>query len=82
MLAGRTQEAVSARTGFRQTNVSRLESRDDMMLSTLLDYVVSLGGTLKIVADVVGRKVDLSSIAERSRPGLRVSRTARKPMAR
>jgi len=68
-LAGRTQEDVSAVTGFKQTNVSRLEKRADMKLSTLRDYVESLGGTLKIVADVAGKKVDLSSIAERSRHG-------------
>lgn len=69
VLAGRTQEDVSAGTGFKQTNVSRLEKRADMKLSTLRDYVESLGGTLKIVADVAGKKVDLSSIAERSRHG-------------
>lgn len=66
-LAGRTQEDVSAGTGFKQTNVSRLEKRADMKLSTLRDYVESLGGTLKIVANIAGKKVDLSSIAERSR---------------
>ncbi len=71
-LAGRTQEDVSAGTGFKQTNVSRLEKRADMKLSTLRDYVESLGGTLKIVADVAGKKVDLSSIAERSRHGSKV----------
>lgn len=69
VLAGQTQEQVSARTGFKQTNVSRLERRADMKLSTLRDYVESLGGTLKIVADVAGQKVDLSSIAQRSRHG-------------
>lgn len=68
-LAGRTQEDVSAKTGVKQTNVSRLEKRADMKLSTLRDYVESLGGTLKIVVDVAGKKVDLSSIAERSRHG-------------
>ncbi|MDI6029345.1 helix-turn-helix transcriptional regulator [Corticibacterium sp. UT-5YL-CI-8] len=71
-LVGRTQEDVSARTGFKQTNISRLEKRDDMKLSTLRDYVESLGGTLKIVADVAGKKVDLSGIAERSRQGSKI----------
>lgn len=41
--AGRTQEDVSMRTGFKQTHVSRLEKRADMKLSTLGDYVESLG---------------------------------------
>jgi transcriptional regulator with XRE-family HTH domain len=67
VLAGQTQDQVSAKTGFKQTNVSRLEKRADMKLSTLRDYVESLGGRLKIVADVAGKKVDLSSIAEKSR---------------
>lgn len=32
-----------------------------------LEYVESLGGKLQIVADVAGKKVDLSSMVERSR---------------
>ncbi len=71
-LAQRTQEEVSARTGFEQSNVSRLEKRSDMKLSTLRDYVESLGGTLKIVADIAGKKVDISGIAERSRHGSKI----------
>lgn len=67
ILAGQTQEDVSAKSGIKQTNVSRLERRADMKLSTLREYVESLGGTLKIVADVAGKKVDLSNIVERSR---------------
>jgi transcriptional regulator len=35
VLAGQTQEQISANTGFKQTNVSRLEKRADMKLSTL-----------------------------------------------
>jgi hypothetical protein len=62
-LAGRTQEDVSAGTGFKQTNASRLEKRADMKLSTLRDYVESLCGTLKIVADVDGEEGDFTSIA-------------------
>ncbi|MBC7152355.1 MAG: hypothetical protein H5U22_23525 [Rhizobium sp.] len=46
--------------------------RADMKLSTLRDYVESPGGRLKIVADVAGKKVDLSCIAERSRHGSKV----------
>jgi signal transduction histidine kinase len=53
--------------GCKQTNVSRLEKRADMKLSTLRDYVEALGGTLQIVADVAGTRVDLSSVAQRSR---------------
>lgn len=33
-----------------QATVSRLERREDMYLSTLRDYVETLGGELKLVA--------------------------------
>jgi len=39
---------------------------DHAQLWTLRDYIESLGGSLKIIADVAGKKVDLSSIAEKS----------------
>jgi transcriptional regulator with XRE-family HTH domain len=64
-LAGKTQQDISAQTGIRQNNVSRLERRADMKLSTLAEYVESLGGSLKIVAEVAGKKVDLSGITKR-----------------
>jgi len=46
-LAGLTREDVSARTGFKQPSISRLEQRADMKLSTLRDYVEPLGGYLE-----------------------------------
>lgn len=49
-LAGRAQEDVSAGNGFKQTSVSRLEKHADMKLSTLLDYVEYLEGTLELAA--------------------------------
>ncbi len=47
----------------------RLEKRADMKLSTPFDYAEPLGGRLKIVADVAGKMVELSSIAEKSLRG-------------
>ncbi len=46
-----TQKDVAKTLGINQDNVSRLESRSDVLLSTLEDYVNSLGGELRIVAD-------------------------------
>ena len=34
--------------GFTQSNVSRLESRDDMKLSTLIEYLQSIGMAVEI----------------------------------
>lgn len=49
-LRGLTQEELAARLGVAQSNVSRLERRADMRVSTLRDVVEKLGGELQLVA--------------------------------
>lgn len=36
--------------GIKQENVSRMEHRADMRLSTIQEYIEALGGTLQITA--------------------------------
>ncbi len=45
-----TQEELAERLGTRQANVSKLERRMDMRLSTLRDLVEAMGGELRITA--------------------------------
>ncbi len=52
---GLTQQAVAKRTKMAQYAISRLERRDDHLISTLRHYVEALGGELEIVARF-GRK--------------------------
>lgn len=47
---GLTQQQVAARLGMTQPEISKLEARSDVRLSTLRAYVASLGGTLELVA--------------------------------
>lgn len=47
---GMTQEALAERLGIRQANVSKLERRLDMNVSTLRDVVEAMGGELVITA--------------------------------
>lgn len=55
-----TQVEVSQRLGVGQGTVSRLESRDDMLLSTLFDYLTAAGAqAARIVVTVNGHDVDL-----------------------
>ena len=44
-----TQEQVAKRLGGKQVYVSRLESRSDVKVSTLRDYVQALGGELQLM---------------------------------
>ena len=46
---GLTQEELARRLGIRQPTLSRMESQDDMQVSTLRRVIEALGGTLEIV---------------------------------
>ena len=50
-----TQESLAERLGVNQENVSRLEQRSDLLLSTLSRYVGALGGKLSIVVEYPDR---------------------------
>jgi DNA-binding XRE family transcriptional regulator len=50
-----TQERLAELLGINQENVSRLEKRTDLLLSTLSSYVAAMGGRLQIVAEFPGR---------------------------
>lgn len=45
-----TQEELAQRLGTRQANVSKLERRADVRVSTLRDVVEAMGGELRITA--------------------------------
>lgn len=45
-----TQEDLARRLGTRQANVSKLERRTDVRVSTLRDVVEAMGGELRITA--------------------------------
>ena len=60
-LAGLTQEQAAESMGITQSALSRLESQDDMYVSTLVRIVESLGGRLEIIADMPdGQRVSVS----------------------
>ncbi|HDS1734599.1 XRE family transcriptional regulator [Pseudomonas sp. BP8] len=50
-----TQEGLAERLEVRQANVSKVEKRSDMLISTLRSYVEAMGGTLELVAHMPGR---------------------------
>jgi hypothetical protein len=51
----KTQSAVAKKLKIKQENVSRLEGRADLLISTLEQYVSALGGKLHLVAEFPGR---------------------------
>ena len=44
-----TQAALAEKLNIKQENVSRLEKRSDLLLSTLKSYVEAMGGQLQLV---------------------------------
>jgi DNA-binding XRE family transcriptional regulator len=62
-----TQAEVARKLGVGQAAVSRLEGREDMLLSTLYDYLTATGAdTASIVVTVHGRRIELDLKALRS----------------
>lgn len=51
----RTQARVAAELGINQENVSRMEQRTDLLISTLSGYVEAMGGKLRLVAEFPDR---------------------------
>jgi len=50
-----TQETVAEALGIKQVNISQLEKRSDLLLSTLRRYVEAMGGELELTARFPGR---------------------------
>lgn len=61
-----TQEDLALAMGVGQGTVSRIEKRDDMLVSTLQHYVESIGGTLQLL------------VSFPHRPAVRVERLGKK----
>ena len=60
-----TQEELASRLDIAQSNVSRLERRDDMLVSTLREVVQACGGELRLVADFPEGSVEIRRSTER-----------------
>lgn len=50
-----TQVQIAKSLGKRQDEISRIEQRGDLLLSTLRDYVQSLGGELELLCTFKNR---------------------------
>jgi len=57
-----TQEQMAKMLGIGQDSVSRIESRSDMLISTLQSYIEAMGGSLKVIAEFPDGKVSLSGL--------------------
>lgn len=57
-----TQEQMAKLLGIGQDSVSRIESRSDMLISTLQSYIEAMGGSLKVVAEFPDGRVTLSGL--------------------
>jgi DNA-binding XRE family transcriptional regulator len=59
---GMSQEELAERAGVRQANISRIEGRDDLKISTLVRIVEAMGASLSIRArfpDGVEREIEV-----------------------
>lgn len=57
-----TQSELAVRLGVKQAEVSRLEQRTDMYISTLYSCVKAMGGSLRIIAEFPERVINVSQL--------------------
>ena len=79
---GKTQVAVAKKLGMKQENVSRVEQRADVLISTLDGYLKALGGRLCLVAEIKGRApVELTGFAALKEKSSKAPRRAKRHAA-
>jgi len=61
---GLTQEDLASTMGIKQPSLSKLESQDDMQISTLQRLIRALGGELELVAHLPGGDIRIRQFAE------------------
>jgi len=64
---GLTQEGIVASLGIKQPSLSKLESQDDMQISTLRRLVSALGGELELIAHLPRGDIRLCQFTENGR---------------
>jgi predicted transcriptional regulator len=58
--AGITQQNLAASLGVKQPTLSKLESQEDMQISTLQRLIQALGGQLELIAHMPGGDIRIS----------------------
>ncbi len=57
---GLTQEDLAKNIGIKQASLSKLESQEDMQISTLQRLIKALGGQLELIAHMPGGDIKIS----------------------
>ena len=68
---GVTQEQLAELLDIRQAAISKIERRDDVLLSTLTAYVRALGGELEIMARFGDHALRLKAVSD-PRPAIKL----------
>jgi DNA-binding XRE family transcriptional regulator len=63
--AGFTQEDIARVMGIKQPSLSKLESQDDIQISTLQRLIHALGGQLELIAHMPGGDIRIGQFTGR-----------------
>lgn len=62
---GLTQEDLAKTMGIKQPSLSKLESQDDIQVSTLGRIIKALGGQLELIAHMPGGDIRISQFGQK-----------------
>jgi DNA-binding transcriptional regulator YiaG len=60
-----SQKQLAAALSVDQANISQIENRTDMLISTLHNYITALGGELDIIARFPEGEVHITQLSDR-----------------
>ena len=66
-LVGLTQEDLAKKLGIAQPTLSKLESQDDMQISTLRRLITGLGGSLELLVHLPSGDLRINQFEETAR---------------
>ena len=58
-----TQETLAKKLNVKQAEISKVENRDDMLMSTLRNFVQAMGGELEVRAVFPDRAIEISTFS-------------------
>ena len=74
-LAGKTQRELARELGIKQPTLSKLESRDDMQISTLKKIIGAMGGEVRITARFPSGEVRIKQFDDRPKTAKQLRET-------
>jgi DNA-binding XRE family transcriptional regulator len=75
-----TQDTLAKALNVKQAEISKIENRADMLMSTLRNYVQAMGGDLEVRAVFPDRSIEIANFSSLAGKPLKARSSRKKPL--